>query len=177
MSHAAQQNFVNSVLELYPEDFINTRVAEIGSLNINGTVREFFTNPSIYVGCDLGIGPGVDIVCYGHQLPYKDEVFDVTISCECFEHDKHWQRTFQKMYDLLKPGGLLVFTCATTGRAEHGTTRTNPKDAPFTNDYYQNLTDSDFTACFDFATMFESHAFSTNQTSYDLYFWGRKCKK
>ncbi len=177
MSHGSQQAFVKSVAKLYPEDFINTKVAEIGSLNINGTVRDFFINPSLYVGCDLGEGPGVDIVCHGHQLPYKDESFDVTISCECFEHDKYWQRTFQKMYDLLKPGGLLVFTCATTGRAEHGTTRTNPKDAPFTNDYYKNLTNEDFSASFDLPKLFVDYKFVINENTHDLYFWGRKCKK
>ena len=35
---------------------------------------------------------------------------------------------------VLHPGGVLILTCATTGRHEHGTTRTSPAMSPSTND-------------------------------------------
>jgi hypothetical protein len=35
---------------------------------------------------------------------------------------------------VLRPGGVLILTCATTGRHEHGTTRTSPAMSPSTND-------------------------------------------
>ena len=87
MSHQQQLSFVASVKDQFPEYFSQTKVLEVGSLNINGSVRQFFQNPDEYIGCDLGEGPGVDIVCRGHELPYPDGAFDVVISCECFEHD------------------------------------------------------------------------------------------
>ena len=43
--------------------------------------------------------------------------FDVVISCECFEHNPYWRETFLNMTRVLRPGGLFVLTCATTGRA------------------------------------------------------------
>ena len=177
MSHPSQMNFVASVAKMYPAHFSNSRVLEVGSLNINGSVRQFFSQPTFYVGCDLGPGPGVDIICPGHKLPFHDETFDVAISCECFEHDKNWDLTFKRMMELVKPMGLVIFTCATTGRAEHGTTRCSPFDAPFTNDYYQNLTQRDFIDAFDLKTRFYKHEFMVNTASHDLYFWGQKCSQ
>jgi SAM-dependent methyltransferase len=170
MSHGQQLDFVRSVKDQFPEYFKGTKVLEIGSLNINGSVRQFF-EPDQYIGCDLGEGAGVDIVCEGHELPYANESFDVVISCECFEHDKHWEKTFQKMIDLARKGGLVIFSCATIGRPEHGTTRTSPADAPFTNDYYRNLREEDFDQ---FKSSFDSYRFSQCLSPRDLYFWGLK---
>ena len=170
MSHQQQLDFVQSVKDEFPEYFKGTKVLEIGSLNINGSVRQFF-EPDQYIGCDLGEGAGVDIVCQGHELPYPNESFDVVISCECFEHDRHWEKTFQKMIDLVRTGGLVIFSCATIGRPEHGTTRTSPADAPFTNDYYRNLREEDFDQ---FKSSFNSYRFSQCLRPRDLYFWGLK---
>jgi len=170
MSHQQQLDFVQSVKDQLPEYFKGTKVLEVGSLNINGSVRQFF-EPNQYIGCDLGEGAGVDIVCRGHELPYPNESFDVVISCECFEHDRHWEKTFQKMVDLVRKGGLVIFSCATIGRPEHGTTRTSPADAPFTNDYYRNLREEDFNQ---FKSSFDSYKFSQCLRPRDLYFWGLK---
>jgi hypothetical protein len=71
--------------------------------------------------------------------------------------------------------GLVFFTCATTGRPEHGTRRTSPSDAPFCGDYYRNLTEADFREKFDFSE-FEQYGFSANRDPADLYFWGL-CKQ
>lgn len=177
MSHPDQMNFVASVAKMYPAHFFNSRVVEVGSLNINGSVRQFFSQPTFYVGCDLGPGPGVDLICPGHKLPFHDETFDVAISCECFEHDKNWYMTFKRMMELVKPMGLVIFTCATTGRPEHGTTQNAPADAPFTNDYYKNLTERDFFEGFDLERRFFRHEFRVNEASHDLYFWGQKCSQ
>jgi cyclopropane fatty-acyl-phospholipid synthase-like methyltransferase len=98
-------------------------------------------------------------------------MFDVVISCECFEHDKHWKKTFQKMTDLVREGGLVIFSCATIGRPEHGTSRASPIDAPFTNDYYQNLREEDFN---DFKPFFKQYKFGQCLSAKDLYFWGLK---
>jgi SAM-dependent methyltransferase len=177
MSHPEQMRFVASVANMYPTHFAHSSVLEVGSLNINGSVRQFFLEPTFYVGCDLGPGPGVDIVCSGHQLPFQNQTFDVAISCECFEHDKNWYLTFKRMIELVKPLGLVIFTCATTGRAEHGTTTNKPFDAPYTNDYYKNLTKTDFSDGFDLEKHFFRHQFSVHESSADLYFWGQKCNQ
>lgn len=171
MSHPNQMAFVGSIKRFFPDSFINKKVLEVGSLNINGSVRQFFTNCD-YLGIDLGEGKDVDKVCFAHELDYADGTFDTVISCEALEHDQYWKQTFLTMCCL--SSDLVIMTCATLGRAEHGTTATNANAAPFTNHYYQNLEIKDFALNFDLHSFFKHFGFSVNSDSHDLYFWGKK---
>jgi len=177
MSHIQQMNFVQRVKGTFPQNFTDVSVLEVGSLFINGTVKEFFTNCN-YVGIDLDSGPNVDLVVGGHEYDAPENSFNTIISCECFEHNPFWVQTFANMIRMCKSNGLIIVTCATTGRAEHGTTRTTPRDSPFTVakgwEYYNNLTEEDFNKNFNIPALFREYAFSINNTSFDLYFWGIK---
>lgn len=175
MAHREQGEYIVSVKQRFPQFFKGGRVLEIGSLNINGTVRQFF-DADEYIGVDVGEGPGVDVVMSGHE--YDDErKFDCVISCECLEHNPFWKETFLNMTRLCRRGGLVVFTCATTGRPEHGTERTTPQDSPLTIakgwSYYENLTEEHFSSI-DLGELFLDHRFSVNTISCDLYFEGIK---
>ena len=175
MSHPAQHDYIRYVKNKFPDQFLNKQVVEIGSLNINGTVRIFF-DKCYYVGLDVDEGKDVDVVCEGQKFNAPNESFDVAISCECFEHNPEWVATFKNMYRLVRPGGMIIMTCATTGRAEHGTTRTTPQDSPLTIglgwDYYKNLTEKDFREHFNIESMFRNFEFLSQNT--DLYFYGIK---
>lgn len=168
MSHQSQIDFVASVKRKFPEYFTEKRVLEIGSLDINGSVRQFFDNCT-YIGVDLGEGKGVDLVAKGEDLTFADDSFDVSISCECFEHNPEYIKTFNNMIRMTK--GLVIMTCATTGRPEHGTRRTSPSDAPFCGDYYKNLTENDIVVNCNLSK-FIKYGFSTCDSPADLYFWG-----
>lgn len=171
MSHKEQIEFFSNVYNKFKEQVDNADIIEIGSLIINGSLREIFKTQH-YIGVDLGNGPGVDIVSFAHKLPFKDNTFDVALSAECFEHDEHWIKTFKKMIDMTKPNGLIAFSCATDGRPEHGTPRTDIGSSPFTPDYYKNLNEQDFRQQFDFDNLFSSYEFSIEPSHHDLYFWG-----
>lgn len=175
MAHSEQFDFFARVKEQFPDYFTNTSIVEMGSLNINGTVRILFENPTQYVGIDLGEGKDVDVVCKAEEYDAPDESFDVAISAECFEHNSAWAETFENMYRLTKKGGLVTFTCASEGRAEHGTSRTQTSDSPFTalTDYYRNLNEVDFDPLME-KLGFKSHHFEYNSYTKDLYFWGVK---
>ena len=82
---------------------------------------------------------------------------------------------------MLKPEGLFLFTCASTGRAEHGTRRTTACDSfgtigqlPDMQDYYKNLTIEDISKCINLNHEFSSWESEYNPQSCDLYFWGIK---
>ena len=82
---------------------------------------------------------------------------------------------------MLKPGGLFVFTCASTGRKEHGTARTSPNDSYGTIsklvdmvDYYKNLTEIDVNKVLEFHKTFSVWDTYYNFNSKDLYFVGIK---
>jgi hypothetical protein len=104
VSHPWQLDFVASVKDKHPEFFSNTKVLEVGSLDINGSIRMFFSDCD-YTGVDLGPGRGVDLIGKGEELPCPDGSFDVTASCECFEHNEKWVDTFTNMVRMTRPGG------------------------------------------------------------------------
>lgn len=174
MSHPSQQVFIESVKFVAPALFSDTSVLEVGSLNINGTVRDYFESKE-YIGIDLGPGDGVDMILPGENARdhWPDDYFDVSISTECFEHNPHWLGTFWNMYALSRDG--VIFTCAGPGRPEHGTISSDIGSSPFTalTDYYRNLDANDFIAEFA-ADDFKQYLFIENQSDYDLYFFGVK---
>lgn len=179
MAHQQQIDFCQSVKKIFPEFFLEKLVLDIGSLDVNGNNQYLFSD-CLYLGVDLLPGINVDLVSKGHDLNLPDESVDTIVSTECFEHDQFYALTLRNIVRMLKPGGLFFFTCATTGRFEHGTRRTSPKDVPFIQefdewgDYYKNLSEEDVRRAIDIEAIFKKYAFSVNLESKDLYFWGIK---
>jgi ubiquinone/menaquinone biosynthesis C-methylase UbiE len=171
MAHRQQRTWFSKIKTAHPEWFDGVQVLEVGSLNINGTVRDFY-NATRYVGVDIGPGPGVDVVSGGEKLDYPDNSFDIAVSAECFEHNPEWVATFTNMHRMANTAVLI--TCASDGRPEHGTSRTDRGSSPHTGDYYRNLNQQDFEQHFDLQAMFSEHAFEYNPESQDLYFYGVK---
>ena len=177
--HLHQAEFILAVSSVFPEFFHGTNVLEIGSYNVNGSVRRYFRHPKRYVGVDLIEGPDVDVVCSGEVFE-SEELFDVSVSTECFEHTPAFLEIFENMTRLTKPGGMVLMSCATTGRPEHGTARTTPFDSPGTSsqegedaNYYRNLTRENFPDIM-LETAFLNYRFFTNREICDLYFVGIK---
>jgi len=177
MAHQSQRDFLKTIGAGFPIFFHNAKVLEIGSLNINGTVRDFFSNCD-YTGIDVAAGKDVDIVCQGQQFNADTNSFDHVISCEAMEHNPYWKETLVNMIRVCRPGGLVTMTCATIGRPEHGTKRTSPSDSPLTIeqgwDYYQNLKSIDFTQQCELESAFMSFRFWVNWSSFDLFMIGLK---
>ena len=115
--HEKVINFLNKLKNRYPQKFKNVRVCEFGSLDINGSCRDFFENCD-YVGVDWREGKGVDVVSLAHEFKPKEK-FNVVISTEMLEHDKYANKSIWNMIDLLRPGGLLIITCAGKSRNRH----------------------------------------------------------
>ena len=175
MAHPEQAEFFSSFRAHYPQSFEGARVLEVGSLDINGSVRDLFSGCD-YTGVDLQIGPGVDLACQGQLVEFPSGHFDTTISAECLEHNPFWRETVANMLRMTRPGGLVLISCATTGRFEHGTTRTNPDASPFTSaekwDYYRNLTLADIESSLNLSGWLSDWAGWVNFISHDLYFAG-----
>lgn len=92
-------------------------IIEIGSRNINGTVRQLFPYAK-WIGLDSVAGPGVDQVV--DAVEYQPErPADIVICCEVFEHAPAWQQMVRQSFAWLKPGGYLIVTCAGPGRNPH----------------------------------------------------------
>lgn len=169
--------FVKSILAPY---FKNKSVLDVGSGDINGNNRFLFED-CVYVGNDVIKANNVTIVSKTKDLPFKDNTFDTIVSTECFEHDPEYKESLIKIYNMLRPNGLFFFTCASTGRAEHGTRRRNPQDSYGTIgniddmiDYYKNLTEADLNEVLPLNSLFTVWDTYYNESSKDLYFVGIK---
>ncbi len=110
-------------------------VLEIGSYNVNGEVRHLFTGS--YLGLDIKPGAGVDVVA--DAATYRPgRIFDVVVCCEVLEHTESWRDIVATCGGALRPGGVLILTCAGTGRAPHGADGGTVGD-----EYYDNISVAD----------------------------------
>lgn len=178
--HDQARRFTEYVKKMFPEYFINKKVLDVGSGDINGNNKFLFENCE-YDGNDVVQAKNVTIVGFTSDLQFADNTFDTIISTECFEHDPLYELSLQNIVRMLKPNGLFVFTCASVGRPEHGTRRTSRKESYGTigniemmQDYYKNLTVTDVNESIDIKEVFSIYNFYYNRESKDLYFVGIK---
>lgn len=90
---------------------------EVGSLDVNGSVRPLFSGH--YTGVDMRDGPGVDVVAKADSLPFPDTAFDVVVSTEMLEHDPYPWLSLHEMGRVLRRGGHLLLTARGNGFGEH----------------------------------------------------------
>lgn len=95
-------------------DFVT--VLDVGSYDVNGSLRSVAPSRLRYVGVDLVAGPGVDMVLQDpHKLPFEDNSFDMVVSTSCFEHDNMFWLTFLECMRVLKRGGFFYISAPSNG--------------------------------------------------------------
>jgi len=182
--HPEARHFTEWVKSILPWAFKNRRCLDAGGGDINGNNKILFdwdTGTVVRYQCnDIGDAPNATVVGATKDLEFPDEHFDTIISTECFEHDAQYEDSLRKIVQMLKPGGVFLFTCASTGRAEHGTRRTSPWESWGTKDgnehfqdYYKNLTIEDIKKAIPVDDIFEEWV-SYYGGYNDLYFLGIK---
>ena len=91
-------------------------ILEIGSYNVNGTLKDFQPKCSKWVGVDIESGPGVDLVIADTaKLPFEDSSFDYVVASSVFEHDPTFWSTFCEMVRVLKNGGSIYINSPSNG--------------------------------------------------------------
>lgn len=95
-------------------------VLEIGSYNVNGSVREFsgVSQAGTYFGIDMRDGPGVDHVIRAEHFDGQ-EGYDVALCAEMLEHASDPEGVIRAAYRSLRPGGVLILTAAAPERTPH----------------------------------------------------------
>ena len=92
------------------------RVLDIGSYDVNGSLRDVQPAGSEWVGIDIAAGPGVDVVLTDpYSYPFPDGHFDAIVSTSCFEHDNMFWLTFLEALRVLSPGGMLYLNSPSQG--------------------------------------------------------------
>lgn len=115
--HESVMEFVAEVLP--PPAVRGLRVLEVGSYDVNGSVRSFLAPVAgVYVGIDIRPGPGVDVVC---DAAHAGELglFDVVVSTEMMEHAADWRASLRGIVRALRVGGVLALTMRGPGAGRH----------------------------------------------------------
>lgn len=91
-------------------------ILDIGSQDINGSLRQAAPAGARYVGLDFAAGRGVDRVLDDpYRLPFDDGVADAVVSSSCFEHVDMFWLTFNEILRVLRPGGLFYLNAPSNG--------------------------------------------------------------
>lgn len=108
---------------ILPEEITGKAVLEVGSRNINGSLRSVVEkySPSKYVGIDIQAGKGVDVVCGIENAlsVFGKESFDCVISTDAIEHIKQWRTAITNMKELCACNGVILITTVRPGFQKH----------------------------------------------------------
>ncbi len=122
--HFNQQYLVVKFENDYARHEAGNNVLDVGSFDINGTLEVAFPSPKYnYIGCDIRVGPNVDIV-----LNDKDEwqdigQYDIVVCASVVEHVDDIYTFFRNLKSVCKIGGIIwILAPAVAG------THSNPID-------------------------------------------------
>lgn len=142
------------------------RVLEIGSRNINGSVRPLFPGAD-YTGLDITDGPGVDEVA--DIVTWKSSRrFDAVVCCEVIEHVPDPAAVVAAAGRAAKRGGLVIFTAAGPEREPHSAVDGGPLRP---DEHYANIKPVDLDRWLESIGYQE---ITTAPAVGDVYGWARK---
>jgi len=111
-------------INLKPEEIKGKRVIEVGSYDVNGSLRSLVESyyPAEYIGVDIVEGPGVDIICKAEDIleRFGKESFDIVIATELLEHILDWRESIHHIKNICKTGGIILITTRSYGHPYHG---------------------------------------------------------
>lgn len=131
--HPSVLDFVAKVLTR--ERVYNAGVLEVGSYDVNGSVRPYLESlrPKRYLGVDAASGPSVDRVVDCEELAAEvgRGAWQIVVSTEMLEHVRDWKTCIEQLAEVTAPGGLLLITTRSPGFPYH----------PFPEDHWRFTVD------------------------------------
>jgi len=115
--HDTAMEYGGKFFDTYLKNTKDLTIVDIGSQNVNGTLRSVASPNNKYIGIDFVNGNGVDIVITDpYSLPFENESVDVIVSSSCFEHSEFFWLIFNESLRILKPTGLLYINVPSNGQ-------------------------------------------------------------
>jgi SAM-dependent methyltransferase len=103
--------------DTYVKDFVGPTIVEIGSQDVNGSLREVAPKGANYLGLDFVEGRGVDVILSDpYNLTLEDEFADIVVTSSCFEHSEMFWIVFLEALRILKPNGILYVNAPSNGQ-------------------------------------------------------------
>lgn len=117
--HPSAMMNCKSFFDAYAESYSSNervRVVDIGSQDVNGSLRSVTPAEYEYIGVDFVEGKGVDVILDDpYRLPFADGSVDIILSSSCFEHSEMFWIVFLEIIRVLKPKGLFYLNVPSNG--------------------------------------------------------------
>jgi SAM-dependent methyltransferase len=114
--HDTALETANLFFKSYVQEVVGKRILDVGSLDVNGSIRQVAPYGAEYVGLDFNEGSGVDIVLEDPYIfPIESESVDFVVSSSCLEHSEFFWLLFNEMQRVLKSDGLCYLNAPTNG--------------------------------------------------------------
>lgn len=92
------------------------RIVDIGSQDVNGSLRSVSLSGNKFIGVDFVVGKGVDVVITDpYNLPFESDSIDVVVCSSCFEHSEFFWLLFNDIMRILKAGGIFYLNVPSNG--------------------------------------------------------------
>lgn len=92
------------------------RVVEIGSQDVNGSLKDVCPPRFEYVGVDFAVARNVDVVLTDpYSLPFENESVDIVVTSSCLEHSEMFWLVILEIFRILKPHGLFYANTPSRG--------------------------------------------------------------
>ena len=115
--HKNSKLWLADLKAMYPRHFEYASVLELGSKDVNGSVREFFDHCD-YTGIDKEPGEGVDIVVDARNTLFKKN-FNTIICFSLLEHEEDWKTVLSHNVQFLMESGRMFFSFGSEGNIKH----------------------------------------------------------
>ena len=114
--HDTAMNHGKLFFETYVSKPEGTTIVDLGSQDVNGSLRSVAPAGANYIGVDFEDAKGVDVVISDpYSLPFENESVDYCVSSSCFEHSEFFWLVFLEIIRILKPAGLLYLNVPYSG--------------------------------------------------------------
>ena len=117
--HPTAMSNAQSFFDAYGPSFEfskKTKVIDIGSQDVNGSLRQVCPEAFDYIGLDFQAAKGVDVVLDDpYTLPFANESIDMVITSSCFEHSDMFWLVYLEVLRVLKPNGLFYLNAPSAG--------------------------------------------------------------
>jgi SAM-dependent methyltransferase len=115
MHHSAME-YGRLFFSQYTKENSNLKIVDIGSQDVNGSLRSVSLTGNEFIGVDFVEGKGVDVIITDpYNLPFTENSVDVVVCSSCFEHSEFFWLLFNDIIRILKPGGLFYLNVPSNG--------------------------------------------------------------
>lgn len=106
--------------EIFIKNYVDKKhkILDVGSMDINGSIKSLVPASNSYVGLDVEHGNNVDFLVSNYKFPFDNDHFDIIMSSSCFEHCDFFWMIFLEIFRCLKSGGF-IYICVPSEGFEH----------------------------------------------------------